>query len=124
LATTVTGAATETLARGLRLHGSVEEALNAPGQMQTREEMRRVRPTKTKITKVLGTGNHPTLYHEALNESSWDRVLVENFTLEELAKKLLSLLKEYQAHRIPQGPIIGVNKAWRRTRLSFRASGN
>ncbi|MEM4971039.1 MAG: hypothetical protein QXE01_07300 [Sulfolobales archaeon] len=100
MATTVTGAATETLARGLRLHGSVEEALNAPGQMQTREEMRRVRPTKTKITKV------------------------ENFTLEELAKKLLSLLKEYQAHRIPQGPIIGANKAWRRTRLSFRASGN
>jgi len=58
----------------------------------------------------------PTLYHEALSECPWDVVLVENFTLGELAKKILSLLKEYsQSSKL----VIGINKMWGRTRLSF-----
>ncbi len=58
----------------------------------------------------------PTLYLEALNESPWNVVLVENFTLGELAKKMLGLLRE---HCKRQKPVIGINKMWGRTRLSF-----
>lgn len=60
-----------------------------------------------------------TLYYEALSESPWDVVLVENFTLGELAKKILSLLKEREERGVPRRLVIGVNKAWGRTRLSF-----
>ena len=37
-----------------------------------------------------------TLYYEALNESPWSIVLIENFTLDELTRKLLSLLERYE----------------------------
>ena len=58
----------------------------------------------------------PTLHHEAVRESPWNVVLVENFTLEELAGRVMNVLRE----RGKAGkPIIGVNKAWGRTRLTF-----
>jgi Xaa-Pro aminopeptidase len=58
----------------------------------------------------------PTLYLEALSESPWNVVLVENFTLGELAKKILGLLREYCKR---QKLVIGINKMWGRIRLSF-----
>jgi len=36
-------------------------------------------------------------------------VLVEDFTLEELAGRIMSVLREY---REAEKPIVGVNKAW------------
>ena len=57
-----------------------------------------------------------TLYHEAINETPWNVVLIENFTLEELAGKIMNMLREY---KVGKKPTIGVNKAWGRTRLTF-----
>jgi len=58
----------------------------------------------------------PTLYYEAVNESPWNVVLVENFTLEELAGKIMNMLGEY---KVGKKLTIGVNKAWGRTKLAF-----
>ena len=57
-----------------------------------------------------------TLYHVALEESPWNVVLVEDFALEELKRKLLALLG---GPKDAQRLVIGVNKAWGRTRTSF-----
>jgi len=57
-----------------------------------------------------------TLYYEALNESPWSIVLIENFTLDELTRKLLSLLER---HEKIERLVVGVNKAWGRTKVSF-----
>ena len=54
------------------------------------------------------------LYHEAQRESPWNVVLVENFTLDELAKKILSMLSKDRS-KIK----LGVNKSWGRNKLSF-----
>ncbi len=58
----------------------------------------------------------PSLYHEAVSESPWNVVLVENFTLEELAGRIMNILREYRAGK---RPTIGINKAWGRTKLAF-----
>ena len=58
----------------------------------------------------------PTLHHEAVNESPWNVVLIENFTLEELAGKIMNMLRK---HKAGKKPTIGVNKAWGRTKLAF-----
>lgn len=58
----------------------------------------------------------PTLHHEAVNESPWNVVLVENFTLEELAGRIMNMLKECKTAK---RPVIGVNKAWGRSKLAF-----
>jgi len=55
-----------------------------------------------------------TLYHEARRESPWSVIAIEDFTLEEVAKKILSLLPN--EHR---GKRLGVNKLWGRNKLSF-----
>ncbi len=42
-----------------------------------------------------------TLYHEAWRESPWSVIAIENFTLEEITKKILSLLpSEYHGKRL------------------------
>jgi len=56
------------------------------------------------------------LYHEAVSESSWNVVLVEDFTLEELAGKIMNMIRGY---REAEKPVVGVNKAWGRSRLTF-----
>ena len=59
----------------------------------------------------------PSLQHEALREGSWggvDVVVVENFCLSELVRRVESLLPR-------RGSVVrlGVNKAWGRGRLTF-----
>ena len=54
------------------------------------------------------------LYHEVRRESPWNVVLVENFTLDELAKKILSMLSKDRS-KIK----LRVNKSWGRNKLSF-----
>ncbi len=54
------------------------------------------------------------LYDEALNESPWEVVLVENFTLSRLAEKIVSVV-EGEGSRIR----LGVNKMWGRGKLTF-----
>lgn len=56
------------------------------------------------------------LLAEAVSESPWNVVLVENFTLEELIGRIVNVLREY---RETEKPIVGINKAWGRNRLSF-----
>jgi len=58
----------------------------------------------------------PTLHYEAVNESPWNVVLVENFTLEELAGRVMNVLRGYKADK---RSTIGVNKAWGRTKLTL-----
>ena len=58
------------------------------------------------------------LYHEARRESPWNVVLIENFTLDELAKKILSMLSKDRS-KIK----LGVNKSWGRNKLSFLYKG-
>ncbi len=53
-----------------------------------------------------------TLRYEAERESPWDVVVIENFTLEELIKRISALLPK--GHRR-----VGVNKVWGRGRVSF-----
>ncbi len=57
-----------------------------------------------------------TLHHEAVNESPWNVVLIKNFTLGELAGRIMNMLRGYKAGK---RPTIGVNKAWGRTKLAF-----
>ena len=54
------------------------------------------------------------LYYEAQRESPWYVIAVENFTLDELAKRILSLLPEDSSKTR-----LGVNKSWGRNKLSF-----
>ncbi len=55
-----------------------------------------------------------SLYHEARRESPWSVVLIDNFTLDKLVNKILSLLSGYRP-RVR----LGVNKSWGRGKLSF-----
>jgi len=58
----------------------------------------------------------PTLYGEALEESPWDVVLIEDFSLGELIERVLGLLRVLAGNR---KLVVGVNKMWGRTSLSF-----
>ena len=54
------------------------------------------------------------LYYEALQESPWEVVLVENFTLSQLVEKIVSVAGR-EGSRIR----LGVNKMWGRGKLTF-----
>lgn len=54
------------------------------------------------------------LYYEALQESPWEVVLVENFTLSQLVEKIVSVARR-EGSRIR----LGVNKMWGRGKLTF-----
>jgi len=55
-----------------------------------------------------------SMYNEARRESPWSVVLIDNFTLDELVNKILSILPRYRS-RVR----LGVNKSWGRGKLSF-----